>query len=334
MPARLRGASVKTAFVTGGTGFVGLNLVSALTDQGWAVTCLHRAGSDLRYLRRFPVQLAVGDLGDPGSLERAVPEGVAAVFHVAADTGSWARRNAAQTATNVIGTRNVVNAAIRRGARRLVLTSTAAAFGRHAAPLSEQTPSSAATSWVNYERSKWLAEEEVRRGVRDGLPAVIVNPCAVFGPYDISVWGKVFRTIRSGGMVMLPPGQVPVNHAAEVARAHIAAAERGRSGENYILNGDAEPFARIFREMGRLMGIELRAPVVPGVVFKAAARLAAGVAALTGKEPEMTPEMAAILCGANRVVSDKADRELGYRRRPLEQCLQDSHAWLQAEGLV
>ncbi len=311
-----------------------MNLVAELTSQGWAVTCLHRTGSNLTYLRRQPVQLKVGDLADPGSLSDAMPQNVDTVFHVAADTSSWSRRDAAQTATNVIGTRNVVNAARSRGAKRFVLTSTASAFGRQAGPLSEQTPSAAPTSWINYERSKWQSEEEVRRGVREGMHAVIMNPCAVFGPYDTSVWGKVFKVIRDGKMVIVPPGSVPVNHVTEVVRAHIVAAERGRSGENYILNGESVPFARVFQEMARLMGVQLRAPVVPGVVFKGMARVAALTAALTGKAPDMTPEMAAILCSENRVATDKAERELNYRPLPLEQCLRDSYTWLKTEGLL
>ena len=325
---------MKTAFVTGGTGFIGVNLVGELTSQGWTVTCLHRTGSDLTYLRRQPVQLKVGDLADPGSLSEAMPQDVDAVFHVAADTSSWSRRDAAQTATNVIGTRNLVNLARSRRAKRFVLTSTTSSFGRQAGPLSEQTPSAGATSWINYERSKWLSEEEVRRGVREGLHAVIINPCAVFGPYDTSVWGNVFRTIRDGKMVIVPPGSVPVNHVTEVVRAHIVAAERGRSGENYILNGESAPFARVFREMASLMGMQLRAPLVPAIVFKGMARVAALTAAITGKEPDMTPEMAAILCGENRVVTDKAERELNYRPVPLEQCLRDSYTWLKTEGLL
>ncbi len=325
---------MKTAFLTGGSGFVGVNLVSELTQQGWTVTCLHRVGSELKYLRRFPVRLVVGDLREPASLEQAVPDNVDAVFHVAADTSSWSRHDSDQTATNVIGTRNLLNAACKRGAKRFVLTSTAAAYGRQKLPVSEETRSNAAGSWINYERSKWLSEEEVRRAVGEGLFAVIMNPCAVFGPYDTSVWGAVFRAIRDGKMKMLPPGAVPVNHVTEVARAHIAAAERGRSGENYILGGAWAPLAQIFREMAKLLGTELRAPVAPRLLFKGMARIAQLVAVITGGEPEMTPEMAEILCGENRVVTDKAERELNYRPRPLGECLADSYQWLKAEGLL
>ncbi len=325
---------MKTAFVTGGTGFIGINLVIELVSQGWDVTCLHRATSDLKYLRRHPVKLKVGDLNDAASLEQAIPEGVDAVFHVAADTSSWSRLDAGQTTTNVTGTRNVINAARKKGAKRFVLTSTAAAYGPQDGPLGDNTRSNAADSWINYERSKWLSEEEVRAAGRAGLFTVIINPCAVFGPYDTSIWGGVFGVIKAGKLALIPPGSVPVNHVAEVARAHIAAAERGRSGENYLLNGEHVSFATLFREMARMMGMELKAPVVPGFVFKTMARVAALVATLRRMDPEMTPEMADILCRDNRVESDKAERELGYRRVPLAKCLQDSYDWLKAEGVL
>jgi dihydroflavonol-4-reductase len=325
---------VKTAFVTGGTGFLGINLVDELTKQGWSLTCLHRANSDLKYLRRYPVQLQVGDLLEPDSLERAVPQGVDAVFHVAADTSSWWKHDAAQTATNVGGTRNLLNAARKRGAKRFVLTSTAAAFGRQTGALSEQIPSTGGSSWINYERSKWLSEEEVRGATRQGLPGVIINPCAVLGPYDVSIWGSAFQLIRDGKLKILPPGTVPINHVTEVARAHIAAAERGAAGDNYLLGGEIVPIARIFREMANLIGAELRAPVMPPIVFKGIARIAAVVSAFTGKEPDMSREMADILCRRNTLATDKAERELAYKPRQLHQCLQDSYSWLKSEGLL
>jgi dihydroflavonol-4-reductase len=325
---------VQTAFVTGGTGFVGINLVSELIGQGWSVTCLHRPGSNLEYLRRFPVRLAVGDLNDAASLRNAMPPDVDAVFHVAADTSSWKPLDGPQTQTNVIGTRNLVSTALERQAKRFVLTSSAAAYGRQKGRISEDTPSNGATSWINYERSKWLSEEEVRLGVSRGLQAVIINPCAVFGPYDTSVWGGVFRAIRDGQMKMLPPGAFPVNHSQEVARAHIAAASLGRPGENYILGGENVPLAHVFREMGRLLGVDLRAPVAPAFLLKGMARLAATAAKWKGKQPDLTPEMAQIMSGTNEVTHTRASQELGYRPRPLEECLHDSYQWLKQEGLL
>jgi nucleoside-diphosphate-sugar epimerase len=113
----------RTAFVTGATGCVGLNLVEALLAQGWRVIALHRRDSDLKYLRRLPAERAVGDVTDAHSVRRAMPQGVDAVFHVAGDTGLWSRNNAAQDRINVDGTRNVVGAPRSSGAFRPSTTS-------------------------------------------------------------------------------------------------------------------------------------------------------------------------------------------------------------------
>src|SRR5512139_2269299 len=104
----------ETGFVTGATGFVGLNLVEQLLARGWRVIALHRAGSDLKYLARMRAERAVGDVTDADSLMRALPEGVDAVFHVAGDVSLWSRRNAAQDRINIEGTRNMVGAALAR----------------------------------------------------------------------------------------------------------------------------------------------------------------------------------------------------------------------------
>src|SRR5947207_7720326 len=149
---------MKSAFVTGATGFVGLNLVEELVRQGWQVTALHRANSDLAELGRFPVTLMPGDITDPGSLRAAMAEDMDVVFHVAGNTNLWSRRNAQQTAENVEGTRNVVETALARGAKKLVLTSSIAAYGEQTGELTEARKSRAKRSWINYQRTKWLAE--------------------------------------------------------------------------------------------------------------------------------------------------------------------------------
>ena len=152
-----------TAFVTGATGFVGVNLVDRLVRDGWEVTALHRASSDLTYLQRFAPGLAVGDVVEADSVLAAMPKDVDAVFHVAASTNFWAVNNSEQTRINVAGTRNVVRAALERGAKRFVHTSSIAAYAPESGTvLREDTPSRAADHWINYFRTKWLAEQEVR----------------------------------------------------------------------------------------------------------------------------------------------------------------------------
>jgi len=159
----------RTAFVTGGTGFVGLNLVQQLMAGDWDVTALHRTSSDLTYLKRFNPRLAVGEITDPASLMAALPQGTDTVFHVAGNTNMWRKRNAQQTRDNVEGTRNVVEACLARGVRRLIVTSSISAYGGVSGAVTEETPSLAAQSWVNYEKTKWQAQELALSAVPRGL---------------------------------------------------------------------------------------------------------------------------------------------------------------------
>lgn len=324
----------KTAFVTGATGFVGENLVEALVAQGWSVTALHRRSSDTRFLSGLGVELVEGDVTDPGSIERGLPEGVDAVFHLVGDLNMWSRRNARQTQINVGGTRNMIAAARSKGARRFVNTSSVSAWATHHGTISERSPSLAPSSTVNYERSKWEADEAVRQASAGDLDGVIVSPCAIVGPRDRSGWARLFFQLRDGAVKALPPGSVPINHIREVVKAHINAAERGRRGETYLLPGPVTPFADLLQTMADLMGMELNLKLAPPLMLKLIARVSAAVATVTGKEPEITPELAKLMCGSLRVETDKAERELGYSQVPMREAVQDSYDWLVAEGLL
>jgi nucleoside-diphosphate-sugar epimerase len=226
-----------TAFVTGATGFVGLNLVEALLAEGWRVIALHRAGSDLTYLQRMNAERATGDVTDRESVLRALPEGVDAVYHVAGDTNLWSRRNAAQDRINVEGTRNMVAAALARRARRFLHTSSISAWGMQRGRLDERTPQLGKYSKVNYNRSKHLAEEAVRAGIARGLDAVILSPGAILGPYDTRNYARIVKMVAAGTLPGVPPGALPFCDVREVAKAHVAAFERGGKGENYLLAG-------------------------------------------------------------------------------------------------
>ncbi len=324
----------KTAFITGATGFVGLNIARQLVESGWQVIALHRQTSSVAYLERLPVARVIGDILEPDTLIRAMPEAADAVFHVAADLNMWSRCNSAQTAVNVEGTRNMVAAALARRAKRFILTSTISAYGHQAIPVTETTPSTAPRSWVNYERSKWEAEEAVRGGKQQGLFTVIINPCAIFGPWDTHSWAQMIYLIRDGKLKGIPPGNITINHVAEVAKAHLAAVTHGRSGENYILNGEVISFEGLFRLIADELGVELNARVMPSAVLKLFAHIGTALAVFTGKPPQITPEMAALMCADTRCDTDKAERELGHRRVPVRTCIKDSIAWLRSENLL
>ncbi|HEY1836375.1 MAG TPA: NAD-dependent epimerase/dehydratase family protein, partial [Rhizomicrobium sp.] len=318
----------RRAFVTGGSGFVGSNLISELVRGGWQVSALHRADAQAVPLAALGAAPVRGDITVPDSVLAAMPDVPNAVFHVAGDTSLWSRRNAQQDAINIGGTRAVVDAALARHAGRFVHTSTCSAYGRTGRALTEDAASVASYSTVNYERSKWQAEREVRRGILAGLNAVIVNPFAILGPGDRHGWARLFIQIRNGEFKMAPPGFLTVNHVREVVRAHIAAVDCGRCGENYLLGGAEISLAGLAIVMAKAMGLEIRPRIAPVALLRTVAAIGLLTSTLTGKEPALTPEAVALLSADMRCASDKADRELGYHRIPVEECVDDAYRWL------
>jgi nucleoside-diphosphate-sugar epimerase len=220
------------ALVTGVTGFLGLSLVRELTAGGWDLVALHRLGSDLKYLRRFPVRLAEAALEDPSSLERATPEGLDAVFHTAADLSSWRRHRDRQARANVDGTRHMVELALRRKVRKFVHTSTTGVYGLPREPFDESAPHLGLGSAFHYQHTKALAEVEVRAGVARGLDAVILNPGNIIGAFDSrSSWSRLIVLAATGKLPAVPPGvarfaTAPPSRAACPHRAGVPAARR------------------------------------------------------------------------------------------------------------
>jgi nucleoside-diphosphate-sugar epimerase len=200
---------VPHAFVTGGAGFVGRHLIEQLTAAGWRVTALHRPSSDVSAIRGYPVALVAGDLTEAASLRAAMPQAVDAVFHVAADISVWSKNDARQTRINVAGTHNMVEAALAAGARRFVHTSTWNAYGLEQGAISETSPQLGGSSWINYNRTKFLAEEEVRAGIARGLDAIIVNLAHVLGRYDRRGWARLIIAAHERWLPGVRPGPAP-----------------------------------------------------------------------------------------------------------------------------
>lgn len=322
------------AFVTGGTGFVGINLVDELIARDWDVTCLVRKGSNTSLLTRRPVRLATGSITDVGSLRAAMPEGVDAVFHVAGDTNLWARNNARQTANNVDGTRNMCAVALEKGARRFVHTSTISVWGLIDGPIDEDTPQRGGESWINYQKSKYLAEQEVKRAIDRGLDAVILNPGAIVGAQDHHTWARLFLMVAEDELPGIPPGGVSFTHVREVVKAHVAAAEKGETGANYLLGGTDATMRDFVAAIAAKLGKPRIPPVVPLPVLKIMGRVYALKGLVTGKEPPVTPEAAAMAAKSNPCPSLKAQRELDYRPVPLAVMVSDCADWLISQGYI
>lgn len=323
-----------TAFLTGATGFVGTVLAGELVREGWQVTAIHRPGANLKYLARDALRLVPGDVTDRASLERAVPEGVDAVFHVAGSTNLWSRGNDEQRRVNVEGTRNVVEAALARRAKRFVHTSTVSVYGLQTGRIDERAEQLGRVSPVNYQRTKFLAEEQVRAGIARGLDAVILNPAAILGPYDTGNWARMIRMVHAGTLPGAPPGAMSYCHVREVARAHIAAARRGRSGENYMLGGVDAPIIELVRVIGEVTGRKVPQRPTPAWVLMALARAGEWASYLTGRQPTLTADAARMVTRQLYCDCSKAMRELGYQAVDLKTMVEDTYRWLKDQGLL
>jgi dihydroflavonol-4-reductase len=323
----------KTAFVTGGTGFIGLNLVEQLTRSGWDVTALHRSNSPLTHLQKFPVRLVEGAIEDAASLKRAMPEGVDVVFHVAGDVSLWSGHKQRQWRTNVEGTRNVVATALAKRSRKFVHTSSTAVYGIPTEPFDETAPK-LGKGGFSYQHSKTVAEEEVSKGIAQGLDAVFLNPANVIGRYDWGTWSQFIRLAANRQLLRIPPGRACYADVGAVVRAHITAAERGRTGHNYILGGTEASYDQVVQMVGKLLGQRTNTGVGRPLVLLLAGRVAERISMITGKEPRISPESAAIVCGSIICRSDKAIRELDYRPASLETMFRDCIEWMISEDLI
>jgi dihydroflavonol-4-reductase len=323
----------KIAFVTGGTGFIGLNLVEHLTQSGWDVVALHRPNSRLTHLQKYPVRLVEGAIEDAASLERAMPEDVDAVFHVAGDVSLWSGHKQRQWQTNVEGTRNMVATALARRSRKFVHTSSTAVYGIPPKPFDETSPKLGKDSF-NYQHSKTAAEEEVAKGIAQGLDAVFLNPANVIGRYDWSTWSQFIRLAANRQLPRIPPGRACYADVRAVVRAHLAAAEMGRTGHNYILGGTEASYAEIVQMVGKLLGQPTDTGVGRPFVLRGAGRVSEWISMITGREPMISAESAAIVSANIICRSDKAVRELGYQPASLESMFRDCIDWMIAEDLI
>jgi len=326
----------KTAFVTGGTGFIGLNLIESLVQSNWKVTVFHRQSSDLRRLKELPVQLRQGCITDKCSLSRATPDHTDVFFHLAGDTSLWSRNDLRQSKINVEGTRNAVQVAQKKKAKTFIYTSSASAWGDMSGKIiTEQLPQLGYKSWVNYEKTKWTAEQEVLKGAGNSMKIVILNPTTVTGPYDRNNWGKLFFALRDNQLPGIPNGIVSVTHVREVVKAHLAAAETGRNGERYILSGEDIRISDFVCEIARVSGCKKIPVLIPGLFLKMVAYLQGAISSLSGKKPDLTPELVRIMTRQNvRYSSEKAANELGYKIIPMKQSVLDCYNWLRTEGLL
>jgi dihydroflavonol-4-reductase len=325
------------ALVTGATGFVGAAVARALCRAGWQVRALARPTSDRRNLRELPLELAIGDLHDPASLEKAL-EGCEALFHVAADYRIGVADPRQLYRTNVEGTRNLLEAARHAAVARVIHTSSVAAVGLPAdgSPGTEDTPVALTDMIGHYKRSKFLAEELVREFVRAGAPIIIVNPSTPIGPGDLrpTPTGRMVVDAAAGRTPAYVDTGLNIVHVDDVAAGHLRAFEHGRIGERYILGGEDMTLQEILAQICRLAG---RAPPhirMPHAALLPLAYASETLARLTGRDTRVTVEAVRMSRKHMYFSSAKAARELGYSWRPPVAAFEDALAWFREQEML
>jgi dihydroflavonol-4-reductase len=328
---------VRLALVTGGTGFVGANVVRELLRDGVPVRVLVRARSDRRALTGLDVEVVEGDLTDRSSIERAV-RGARAVYHVAADYRLWARDERELYRANVEGTRAVLEAAAAAGAERIVHTSTVGALGipKDGSPGTEDTPVTVRDMVGPYKRSKFLAEHVALELARRGAPIVIVNPSAPVGPWDVkpTPTGQMVVDFLAGRMFATLDTGLNLVHVRDVARGHLLAAERGRIGEKYILGHANLSLAQIGRLLAGITGGRAPWLRVPYALAWCGAACMEATARLTGRAPRVP--LTAVRMARKRMYFSpaKAVRELGLPQTDVGEALRDAAQWFIDHGYV
>ena len=323
-----------TALVTGANGFLGSAVVRALLADGSAVRALVRSGSDRRNLDGLDVDVAAGDVTDRDSLRRAAA-GCKSVFHVAADYRLWVVDPKPMYRANVDGSVNVLEAAAAAGADRLVYTSSVAVLGlnKDRTPADEDTPVTVEDMVGHYKRSKFLAEQAVRkRAAEIEFPVVTVNPSTPIGPRDVkpTPTGRILLDAAAGRMPAYVDTGLNLVHVDDVAAGHLAAAKLGVPGERYILGGDDFTLERILRVVAEHVGRRASTIRLPHWSVYPLAVAAEALATLTKREPRVTLDGVRMSTKHMYFSSRKAQRDLQYRWRDPKLGVAEAVDWFKA----
>jgi dihydroflavonol-4-reductase len=276
-----------------------------------------------------------GDVLEPDAVADAVA-GCAMVFHVAGDYRLWAADQRDIYRNNVDGTRTVLDACVRARVERVVHTSSVATLGRpeDGGPRTETSAVNIGDMIGPYARSKFLAERVAQEFAARGLPVVIVNPSACFGPWDVkpTPTGQVVLDYLRGRMLASLDTGLNVVHVADVARGHLLAALRGRAGERYILAGENHSLSEVFSMLARITGIRAPRVRLPYPLMHLIGLASEGLANITKRSPRVPLSGIRMARTPMYVSADKAVQELGLVQTPVDQALRDAVAWFVGHG--
>lgn len=316
--------------VTGATGHLGNVLIRELLSRGEEVRALVLPGDTYESLDGLDVELSVGNILDPPSLERAM-EGASTVYHLAGVISIIPGAEEIMEKVNVEGAGNVARAALKAGVRRMVHTSSIHAYRRepHGITINEKTPLAPYTLTGSYDRSKARGALAVLEVVREGLDAVIACPTGIIGPHDYlgSEIGKVISSFTVKKPHFLVHGAFDFVDVRDVARGLILAAAKGRRGEAYIFSGKLISLGNLKKITQKAAAVRSPGLFVPMKVAMFFTRFTQHIYRITSITPQYTTYSLQTITDNAVFSCEKARRELGYSPRPIEETIHDYLVW-------
>jgi dihydroflavonol-4-reductase len=326
-----------TTLITGATGFIGSAVAREISEKGTQIRCLVRKTSNLKNLDGLYVGLADGDIRDIDSLRRAL-KGCDSVYHLAAVYSNWLPDPGLMYRVNEEGTRNVLTACREAGIQKIVYCSSVAALGAHGkTPADESAQFNLNSTKDHYYISKYRAEQVALEFARTGLPVVIVNPSNPIGPRDIAPTptGALIINLLKGKFPGYVDGGINLIDVTDCAQGIVAAMEKGRTGEKYILGNRnvsiKEYFDLIVKAVDRGKSPSLRIPawmaVFSGFGYQMLARI-------TGKPPVTSASWARVGSHYSWWDCTKARENIGLGQRPVEESIADAVKWFETNGCL
>lgn len=310
-------------------------MVRALLRTGVEVRVIARPGSDSTNLQSLNIDTVPGDLRDKESLRQALTS-CHHLYHVAAHYALWAQDPSIFYDINVVGTRNLLEAAREVGVERTVYCSTIGAIGLPPGSGlgTEETPVSLKQMAGHYKRSKYLAEQEVHKLAKEGFPVVIVNPSAPVGERDVkpTPTGQIIVDFMKGRMPAYIETGMNIIDVDDVATGHLLAMEKGRQGERYILGSKNLLLREVFEILSTLTGVKAPALKLPRGAVLPLAYLNHWIANLTGIPPRIPLEGVKMAKYKMHYDCSKAIRELGLPQNPPEVALEKAVRWFKTYG--
>jgi len=325
-------------FITGTSGLLGSNTAKELLNRGYEVRGLFRHASEAELLEQHPkFEKFFGDITDAQKMIEGVA-GCDAVVHAAADTGLWPARSPEYVATNVDGTRNVMEAAIQAKVKRGIFVSTANSlgFGTKEKPGDENTPPRFEQYGIGYMETKYQAQQLVLEAAHEfGYPFIVVNPTFMIGPNDFKPSsGRMVIAVAQGKVPGYPVGGKNYVYVGDAATAIANALTMGRPGQCYILGNENLSYQEMFTKVAKVVGVKPPRLGIPPFATKAFGMLGTIGGKLFGITPKVSYKMARVSCDGHYFTAKKAVKELRMPQTPIENAIQECYEWFKQHNYL